>query len=175
MDKRCRHCKMHKETTHHVVSNCNHNLLLARKRHNAVQDILVAALHRKGHSTRIDCRFPGSDLRPDITVTSVDPPAIIDVSVAFDEPDSLLTAFSQKVDKYIHLSPVYPLIVGSFGAWIPENRDIQRAFGFTDRTWNEIRRKARTAAIQGTTRIISHHLAGSKEAADEPEEIYLSS
>ena len=174
-NKMCRHCGQYKETTHHVASGCNHNLVLTRARHNAVQNILASALRKQGHTLTIDCRFPGTELRPDIVVTSVDPPAIIDIAVPYDDTGSLLSAFSQKVDKYIHLGIVYPLIVGSFGAWLPENRDIQRAFGFSDRQWNSIRRQARTAAIQGTTRIISHHLAGSKAAEAEPEEIYISS
>jgi hypothetical protein len=174
-DKRCRHCRIYKVTTHHVVSGCSHNMLLARRRHNAVQDVLAKALRRKGHSLTIDCCFPESTLRPDIVVTSVNPPAIIDISVAFDDPDSLLSAFSQKVDKYIHLSTVYPLILGTFGFWLPENRDIKMAFGFSDREWNDLRRRTRKEAIQGTTRIISNHLAGSEEAENEPEEAYISS
>jgi hypothetical protein len=150
-------------------------MLLARRRHNAVQDILAKALRRKGHSLTIDCCFPESTLRPDIVVTSVNPPAIIDRSVAFDDPDSLLSASSQKVDKNIHLSTVYPLILGTFGSWLPQNRDIKMAFGFSDREWNDLRRRTRKEAIQGTTRIISNHLAGSEEAKNEPEEAYISS
>ena len=33
----------------------------------------------------------------------------------YDYLDSLLNAFNQKVDKYIHIGIVYTLIVGSYG------------------------------------------------------------
>ena len=172
-DQNCRRCKSFKETTQHVTSGCRNNFLLARERHNAVQKVLEDALRRQGHTLTIDCCFPGSELRPDIVVTSVNPPALIDISVAYDYPDALHSALNEKASKYRHLGPIYPFIVGAFGSWLPENRDIQLAFGLTARTWNSMRRKARLAAIQGTTRIISSHLAGSRDAEMEPDDIDL--
>ncbi len=165
--QKCRHCPAPKETTVHVISNCPHSQVLATHRHNAVQELFSEILTRHGHSVTVNKQFPLTTLRPDIVITSANPPILIDVTIPFDDPDTLSRARAEKISKYQHLGPTFPLVVGALGSWMPENAEILRAINveilgvrkLSSRTWNAFRQKARLSAIQGTANIIQRHLA----------------
>ena len=147
------------ETSQHVISACQVNLNLCTARHNSLLDLMAAETRKLGHVARINLATTGDSLRPDLIVTSMDPALVIDVTVPYDDPLNLQRAHDFKVEKYQHLGRVLPLVVGATGAWLPSNDEIAPALGIDPRTWNSIRRRLRLAAIQGTTKIISRHLA----------------
>ena len=159
MDKNCRHCRSYTETTAHVINGCKHSLLAVRQRHNEVQNIIVDMLRKKGHTIEVDRCFADSTLRPDITISTINPPILIDVAVTWDDPDSIERAYQEKLQKYQHLGQTFPFIIGSLGSWPATTEAIGRELGINPRTWNSTRRKIRLSAIRGSTTIINNHLA----------------
>ncbi len=155
-EKTCRKCMKFTETVKHVANGCPATLEHATRRHNSVQSELVRALTRSGHE--IDERPMLGGLRPDIVVTSTSPPTIIDVAVVYDEESSMQRKHQEKMEKYRHLGPVLPFIVGSYGSWFVENSNIMTALDIRSRTWQAMRRRCRLSAIQGTTQMVKIHL-----------------
>ena len=171
-NKKCRHCNRFNETTAHVVSACQNSMVLATERHDAVQNLLVGLLRRYGHSVEVNKQFAGSVLRPDIVITSTEQPILIDVTVTWDDPASLSRAQQEKISKYQQLGQILPFVVGALGSWPPETQEIQQTLQIHPRDWNYLRRRARLAAIQGTTKIINHHLNYTDEhEPDDPDAI----
>jgi hypothetical protein len=124
-----------------------------------------------GHTVSVNLAVDNSGLRPDLVVTSTNPPIIIDVTVPLSSADGLEKAQARKIEKYKHLGVVLPLVVGSLGSWLPSNDEICLALGFSGRKWQSLKKKMKLLAIQGTTQIIAKHLAYQTEASDpEPEE-----
>ena len=147
-------------------------MVLATERHDAVQNLLVGLLRRYGHSVEVNKQFVGSVLRPDIVITSTEQPILIDVTVTWDDPASLSRAQQEKISKYQQLGQILPFVVGALGSWPPETQEIQQTLQIHPRDWNYLRRRARLAAIQGTTKIINHHLNYTDEhKPDDPDAI----
>lgn len=159
------------ETTDHVVCCCQVNSALAINRHNSILDIMVEEAEALGHSVSVNRAIDATGLRPDIIVTSTNPAIIIDVTVPLSSAEGLERAREKKIEKYKHLGSVLPLVVGSLGSWLPSNDAIALALSFTGRRWNNLKRKMKLLAIQGTTRIVAKHLAYQTAESDQlPEE-----
>jgi hypothetical protein len=146
-------------------------MVLATERHNAVQNLLVGLLGKYGHSVDVNKQFAGSGLKPDIVIISAEQPILIDVTVTWDDPVSLKRAKQDKISKYQHLGQILPLVVGALGSWPAETDELRQTLQLHPRDWNRFRRRARLAAIQGSTRIIHHHLSyGETTPPEENEE-----
>lgn len=158
-DQTCRLGCGKKETSHHVVSSCKANMVMSTKRHDSILDLLVTEAEKLGHQLSVNRAVEDSSLRPDVVVTTTNPPIFIDVTVPFDIPSGMERAHAKKIDKYQHLGSVLPLVVGALGSWLPTNDEIAIALGFGSRRWSFIKRKMKLLAIQGTTKMIARHLA----------------
>ncbi|XP_046638804.1 uncharacterized protein LOC124319615 [Daphnia pulicaria] len=136
-----------------------------------VRGLMAEETEKLGHTVSVNLAVDNSGLRPDLVVTSTNPPIIIDVTVPLSSADGLEKAQARKIEKYKHLGVVLPLVVGSLGSWLPSNDEICLALGFSGRKWQSLKKKMKLLAIQGTTQIIAKHLAYQTEASDpEPEE-----
>ena len=170
-NKKCRNCGQYDETTAHVICGCQNSMVLATERHNAVQNLLVGLLGKYGHSVDVNKQIAGSNLRPDIVIMSTEQRILIDVTVTWDDPDSLERARKEKISKYQHLGQILPLVVGALGSWPPETEELRTTLQLHPRDWNRFRRRARLAAVQGSTKIIHHHLSyGETTPSGENEE-----
>ena len=166
-DQKCRLGCGKDETSHHVVSCCQVNMVMNTKRHDSILSLLATEAEKHGHRLTVNKAADDNSMRPDLLINSVNPPLIIDVTVPFDIPNGMERAHGNKMEKYRHLGPVLPLVVGALGSWLPTNDEIAIALGFSRRKWSFIRRKMKLLAIQGTTRIIANHLA--RAAAVDPD------
>ena len=170
-DKSCRHCHREAETGFHVLNHCRMNLTLATKRHDAILSLLEKLLIRQGLNPTVNKCVPGQRLRPDIELLVSGSRVLIDVNVPYDNEGNLEIAFNRKVNKYMTLGNILPLVVGSLGSWHPRNQDIPSLLGIDGRSWGAFRKKARLAAIQGSVSILQSHLGGpniDREAAMSP-------
>lgn len=159
-DKSCRRCGKDNENGFHVLNNCERGLTLATQRHDAVLDLLVRLLRKKGLDVRVNRAPLGQRLRPDVEFVLSGSRVLIDVTIPYDIRGNLDSAFERKVSKYMTLGNILPLVLGSLGSWHPRNEDIRSLLGIDGRSWNTFRRKARIAAIQGSTKMIAQHLNG---------------
>jgi hypothetical protein len=162
-DKRCRRCREEAETTSHVTSHCRCNLPLIGRRHDSVLAELAKAIRKAGHNIEVNRVFPGTNLRPDIVVTSTTPCIIIDLTITFDAPESLHAGHERKVEKYGSLGPTLPVVIGALGSWLPSNNAVAATLGIRPKAWRILRRKCRLLSIQGSVQIISRHLRGSDD------------
>ena len=167
-DKSCRRCGQDVENTFHVTNHCQNGLPLATKRHDSVLALLENLLIRKGFSTIVNRAPPGQRLRPDLETTLSGSRVMVDVAVSFDTPDCLLSAHTRKVEKYMTLGNILPLVVGSLGSWYPRNEEIRSFLGIDSRSWSIFKRKARLAAVAGSILMIKEHL--SPNLIDQPED-----
>jgi hypothetical protein len=55
-----------------------------------VLKVFVDYIRKAGHVIQINQAFRDSSLRPDIVISSTTPPTIIDLTIPFDAPESLL-------------------------------------------------------------------------------------
>ena len=151
VDKNCRLCQSKIETVDHITSSCTVNVGLYTNRHNEVQD-QVAAIAENNFHVFVNSRAPDSLLRPDIKITDKRNPlssAYIEISVVAQHQNRLTEAAVEKAEKYKHLDlTVYPLIVGSLGAWNPDNEKLRSVLGLNQKVWCRLRRNIRRSAIQ---------------------------
>jgi hypothetical protein len=169
-DKSCRKCGRQLETTTHVLNACPNNLPCMTLRHDAVLTRLNATLTRAGHTTRVNKCYDGTLLRPDLLITSVEPPVIIDITIPFDEPENLQLAHDEKVRKYSPLTTTIPFVVGSLGSWLTSNDAIATTLGITSRSWNSTRRDTRLLAIKGSLAIARQHICRPNQDPTTPAE-----
>ena len=158
--KTCRRCNKEEtvENTFHVINNCVNGLHLATVRHDSVLALLEKLLLKKGLTVTINRAPPGQRLRPDLETTLSGSRVMIDVAVSFDTPNCLLAAHTRKVEKYMTLGNILPLVVGSLGSWYPRNEEIRSFLGIDSHSWSTFRRNARTAALHGSMDMIRDHL-----------------
>lgn len=110
------------ETTSHVTSNCQVNLLASGRRHEEVLEALMDTIQKVGNESRVNKVFPDTFLRPDIVVSSTTPPNIIDVTIPFDAPD-LFAGLDQKIEKYRQLWRTIIFYIGGLGSWLLQQHD----------------------------------------------------
>jgi hypothetical protein len=156
--KKCRCCRSDVENVRHLTSNCRIWMSERRARHDEVLKDLKKILEARGFQVRMNQRWPGSELRPDLEVEAAGTKTIIDVTVAFDEPGNLQRAYDRKIEKYQHLSQTFPLVLGALGSWKTENEAIRTFFGIPARQWAAFRRRSRTSVIRGSLDIIRRFL-----------------
>ena len=168
-DNRCRRCKEGAETTSHVVSHCRINLPALGRRHDAILEHLVKVIRKAGHSATVNKVFPGTILRPDIVINTTTPHIIIDLTVTFDAPESLLAGYEGKVAKYGHLGTTLPVVIGALGSWLPANNIVAASLGIRPKSWCCFRRNSRLMAIQASMRVVSRHLRGTEDDETGPE------
>ena len=142
-----------------MLNNCREGLVLATSRHDAVLGLLHQLLTRKGLTASINRAVPGQSLRPDVELQFAGARLMLDVVVSYDTPSNMEAAFRRKVDKYMTLGNILPLVVGSLGSWYPRNDEIRSLLNISGRSWCAFKRKARIAAIQGSMLMIRSHMA----------------
>lgn len=157
-NKDCRRCGKGVEDGFHVLNNCEVGLQLATLRHNTILNHLTKLLVERGFTVNVDKHLPGSALRPDLEFQLSGSRVMIDVTVPFDSPGNLESAYQRKVAKYSDFGRTLPLVVGSLGSWYPGNEDIRSTLGIDGRSWGAFRFRARTAAVQGSMRMVEAHL-----------------
>ena len=84
---------------------------------------------------------------------------MVGVAVSYDTPHSLEAAFRRKVENYMVLGRILPLVLGFLGSWHPRYEEIRTLLNTDGRSWGAYRRKARIAAMRGLMKIIRDHLA----------------
>ena len=84
---------------------------------------------------------------------------MLDVVVSYDTPSGMEAAFHRKVDKYMTLGNIRPLVVGSLGSLYPRKDEIRSLLNIIGRSCCAFKRKARIAAIQGSMLMIPNLLA----------------
>jgi hypothetical protein len=156
-DKSCQKCGRQLETTTHVLNAWPNNKPCMTLRHDVVLNRLNLTLTRARHTTRVKKCYDGTLLRPDLLITSVDPPVITDVTIPFDEPENLQSAHDEKMRKYSPLTTTIPFVVASLGSWLTSNDAIASTLGITSRSWNSTRRDTRLLAIKGSLAIARQH------------------
>ena len=142
-----------------MLNNCREGLVLATSRHDTVLSLLHRLLTKKGLTVSINRAVPGQSLRPDVELQYAGARLMLDVAVSYDTPASMEAAFRRKVDKYMTLGNILPLVVGSLGSWYPRNDEIKSFLNIDGRSWCAFKKKVRIAAIQGSMAMIRNHLA----------------
>ncbi|TKR65583.1 hypothetical protein L596_025970 [Steinernema carpocapsae] len=141
-DNRCRRCG-EKETLPHVIQHCKQAMTLITKRHNAVQDRLVAAIPKKaGRTVTTNVSIPISSNRPDIVVKDDQSKEviIIDVTVPFENGyKALKDAYNRKIAKYEsekkklesegYKVTLTTFVIGSLGTWFSKNTHCLKELG----------------------------------------------
>jgi hypothetical protein len=102
---------------------------------------LCAPSGKAGHVIQVNQVFRESSLRPDNVVSSTTPPTIINLTIPFDAPESLLAGYNRKVEKYGKLQPTIPFVIGGLGSWLLSNNSITGALGFRPGAWTALRRR----------------------------------
>lgn len=81
----------------------------SRQRHDAVQNILLAAIRKIGHYVLETPTITESGLRPDIMISSSNPPTIFDVAVSYDDEKRWKEGKKSKLKKINTWVQCFPL------------------------------------------------------------------
>ncbi|KAG5871525.1 hypothetical protein JTB14_028588 [Gonioctena quinquepunctata] len=174
-DKRCRRCQDQNETLPHVLNHCRIHAAAWQRRHNAVQDRLVKAVPQRLGTISINRQVPNtnSNLRPDIVVINENESkiTIVDVSIPFEnESQALSRARQAELKKYNGIAEelraqgyetsVDAFIVGALGTWDPENEEVLRKCGVSQRYATLMRRRMCSDDIKWSRDIYVELLTG---------------
>ncbi|CAD6235845.1 GSCOCG00008010001-RA-CDS [Cotesia congregata] len=147
-DKRCRVCGYHLESLLHVLNHCMTHSAGYQLRHDAILKRIAEASRIAGEK-RVNKTVQGVDgdlaaLRPDLVVRNEQAKSIVivDVIVTFENQCKALDAArKEKCEKYRELATalreqgyqvtVDAIVVGSLGAWDPNNEPVLRKLGIT--------------------------------------------
>ncbi|GFY41228.1 retrovirus-related Pol polyprotein from type-1 retrotransposable element R2 [Trichonephila inaurata madagascariensis] len=170
----CRKCGQWDETLPHVINHCKSYSAAWQLRHNAVLARIGAAIAFKGTILSENQVVGHNRLRPDLVAQIDNNIYIIDVTIPFENRRQ---AFSQarerKVFKYLELLPYFtslgfqqvhiaPIVVGSLGAWDPENDIFLRKVA-TNRYLAVLRKLCVSDCIRWSRDIYIQHLTGAKQ------------
>ena len=151
IDSRCALCSHHLPTTHHILSACPIALEQGRYtwRHDSTLNLLVKGLRTALPEARILADLPGlrveenppstipSELlvvRPDIVVIANQKVTLVELTIPFNSPESLINAKQRKEDKPNYQlalsdldsrgfkSSLITVEIGSLGHWLPGTR-----------------------------------------------------
>lgn len=139
----CRRCHNAPESLGHVLGQCIHGRHPRIERHNAVVGLLEEECLKQGLTVAKEQTFYVGDepLRPDLVVKAADSVYVVDVTVRYENVDSLSQAALEKVRKYTPLLPtlrqhfgatkgeVIPVVLGSRGALPKGTRSGLAKFG----------------------------------------------
>ncbi|XP_046683273.1 uncharacterized protein LOC124369322 [Homalodisca vitripennis] len=194
-DRRCRRCGQHDETTAHVLCHCTSSLATGiTRRHNAVQDLLVAAIRpAEGVEVRVNQRVPlqallqGRDdfpeemvrCRPDVVMIDAHNKIvkIVDIAVPYEDGwRAIEAARERKLDTYGPLArmltaggyrtSVDAFIVGSLGAWDSANWGTLARLGVHRRYGTSLSRRCVSEAIRWSRDIYVTHVSGVQQWQD---------
>ena len=140
---RCRGCTGSVETQEHCLSVCSKNMPAIRARHNMVVERLVKAIPNSLGTKFLDQAVPECSgiQRPDVVILNQDQKKayLIDVACPCERPDNLSATRQRKLDKYAETKKrledkgfdtmLDAFIVGSLGAWDPENDHLLSKLG----------------------------------------------
>ena len=153
----------------HVVSHCRNSLPSIGRRHDVILEQPVKMIRKTGHSATVEKVFPGTILRPDIVITTTTPQIIINITVTFDAPKSLLAGYERKIAKNAHLDTTLPVVIGALESWLLANNSVAASLDIRPKSWCCFQRKSRLIAIQGSMRVIFRPLRGIDDDETGPE------
>ena len=180
--KSCRVCQTQVETIPHVLNHCMRHADAMQKRHNSVQDRLVAAIPRriKDNPTvnitinRKPIQGAGeAQVRPDIVIVDDTSKTvrIVDVTCPFESGEhAFVIARRRKEEVYQptaerfremgYTVTVDGFVVGSLGAWDPKNETVLRTMGISKRYAATMRRLMTSDCIKWSRDIYTEHVTG---------------
>ncbi|XP_046687909.1 uncharacterized protein LOC124373594 [Homalodisca vitripennis] len=195
-DRRCRRCGRHDETTAHVLCHCTSSLATGiTRRHNAVQDLLVAAIRpAEGVEVRVNQRVPLQALlqgreddfpeemvrcRPDVVMIDAHNKIvkIVDIAVPYEDGwRAIEAARERKLDAYGPLArmltaggyrtSVDAFVIGSLGAWDSANWGTLARLGVHRRYGTSLSRRCVSEAIRWSRDIYVTHVSGVQQWQD---------
>ena len=190
----CRHCgRGTSETLPHILNHCPHNEPKIRARHDESLKMIENAIRKQFPTAtiRINSTVPGSgsNLKPDIQITSADGEVgiICDLAVAFEDStvrdQQHASAFHRsrqhKEDKYKHLvqhlkakkTYVCALVYGSLGSVDRKNFEIYtETLGLYKNQTRRLEYTLSTNHIKASRRIWAHHTLKGSPTATPPTE-----
>jgi len=199
LDRRCRRCGRHDETTAHVLCHCPSALATGiTRRHDSILNILVDSLKpAAGVETRVNVTLPLDQLvpgvacaddivrcRPDIVVVDRTSKTvkIVDVTVPYEDGwRSVVAARERKLATYAPLAQalaaggfktsVDAFVVGSLGAWDNANWWTLARLGVTRRYGTSLARRCVSEAIRWSRDIYVTHVTGHSQYPPETEPV----
>ena len=178
LSARCRVCGYEQETLPHVLGRCWHHSALLNRRHNALQDAVVAALPRSDDRERevlVNQRptLLTSDLRVDLTVVdhSSREVHLVDFKSPFEAgPEAFDVARRRNAEKYAGLQEAYrrlgfhctldAMCVGALGSWDPANDKVLKQLGISKGRANGLRRSICRAVLHFSRNMWVQHCTG---------------
>ncbi|XP_043469614.1 uncharacterized protein LOC122503216 [Leptopilina heterotoma] len=127
----CRRCRARPETCAHVLGYCSFGKPYRIKRHNEIVDLIISKINIRGGAIKVmkepEVVINGAPLKPDLIVVEEEAVYVIDVTVRYENEQSLFEAKREKEEKYQsvanHLAGIFhrvasvaPVVVGSRGA-----------------------------------------------------------
>ena len=141
-DKRCRRCGYTKETLPHVLCHCKLHSAAWQRRHNNIQDRIVAALPKVDCEVAVNKQHENTELGLDIVFINrrANTALVLDITVPFENTQQAFQdAREEKSRKYLPVvdelrkkgltADVDAIIVGCLGSWDPMNDDPLRLCG----------------------------------------------
>ena len=140
----CLRCRSQPESLGHILNASTLSARLMRAHHNAILQHLVKAIPKEDKDLFVEQAFSPDNLRPDIIFRdqATGNSAVVDVTVLYEAPpEAFEKARSEKEQKYLGLREwmkeqdgyntveVHAFVVGSLGAWDPDNISALRALG----------------------------------------------
>ncbi|GFQ73020.1 retrovirus-related Pol polyprotein from type-1 retrotransposable element R2 [Trichonephila clavata] len=171
--KLCRRCGRWDETLPHVINHCPIHSAAWQKRHDAILNRIKAAVSFKGKILSVN-KVVDKGLRPDIVAEVGDELFVLDVTIPFENRrPAFHHARLRKVEKYKNLIEFFrklghkkvsivPIVVGSLGAWDPENDVFLRKVA-TKSYLNLLRKLCVSDCIRWSRDIYIQHLTGVKQ------------
>lgn len=127
----CRRCRLKPETLGHVIGECVAGKRARIERHNWLVGKIAELCRSNGVEVFREQAFTlpdGTTLRPDLVIKHRETAAVVEITLPFENKDSLQTAAYTKVSRYLPALPtiqeqlattvgaVIPVVVGARGA-----------------------------------------------------------
>lgn len=144
----CRRCGTKAETLGHVLGECVAGKRLRIERHNCIVGDIAERCGQMGMEVAVEQTITlpdGTALRPDLVIKHQDKVSVMDVTLPFENKQSLLDAAHAKVVKYTPALPtvqetfhatsgeVIPVVVGARGSLPRTTVTALRGLGFESR------------------------------------------
>ncbi|GFU59198.1 retrovirus-related Pol polyprotein from type-2 retrotransposable element R2DM [Trichonephila clavipes] len=171
-------CGKWDETLPHVLNHCTSYSAAWQLRHNAILARIRTAVAYKGTVITENQAVGPGRLRPDLVAVVNGNLYIIDVTIPFENrKPSFQEAKQRKVEKYHHLIghfnnlgfqnvKVVPIVVGSLGAWDPENDAFLKLVA-TKKYLKTLRKLCVSDCIRWSRDIYVQHLTGVRQYSTE--------
>ncbi|XP_061942880.1 uncharacterized protein LOC133667679 [Apis cerana] len=129
MDVNCRRCGVQVETLGHILGLCTHTKSKRIKRHNEICELIADNVSKKFAIFREpELEIDGDRRKPDMVIKDHEKVYVVDVTVRYENNDSLRKAYKEKYKKYEKTaetlkqrfkakeSRVIPVVIGCRGA-----------------------------------------------------------